>query len=482
MSNPPPAPSIRCVIFMTERCASDIPSAGHGTPAALLPLGAWTLAEKVIESCAEAGFQDIDVVTSHAPEQLRHVLENGWRWGVRLNWHTVQDAAAPYRILRSLDLRGTGRLIIGHADRWIATTVLRELARADQPALCAVDASWTGWISMADVLVNAIPPNCNYEACERVALAMHGRVTFADSSQYASARTPRELLASQLGRLSKAPPTWRHEVWGAASPLAHVDPQAEIIGPALIGPGVVIERGARIGPNALICADSVVARGSAVRDTIVLPGTWVGRDLQLDHGIAQGDRWYNLPLASTLSGKHTGGVLTDLRGCRPQAASVLGQLAAAAAAFALLPVWFTARAAMGKSATGLGGWRVLQAVSGRCETTGAVREQAVRLAPSRSLGGRIIGLQGGLLDIAQGRRSWIGVRPRNQAQWSELPLEWQVLFATQLVGLFHATAWDEQSLGGDRTTEAAADAFLSVLRAAGRTEATAPARATLTLG
>ncbi len=482
MNNSVTSPSPRCVIFMTERCASHIPSRDPGPPAALLPLGAWTLAEKVIESCAEAGIESIDVVTSHAPEQLHSVLGDGWRWGVRLQWHTVQDAAAPYRILRSLGLRQSGRVIIGHADRWIAPAVIQELARADQSARRAVDGNWTGWVSMADVLVNAIPPNCTHETCEQVALAMHARTTFADPSQCASARTARELLASQFGRLSKAPPTWRHEVWGAASPLAHVHPQAKIIGPVLLGPGVVIERGARIGPNALICADSVVARGSVVRDAVVLPGTWVGRDLQLADGIVQGDRWHNLPLAVTLSGADAGGVLADLRASRPQAASLVGRLAGAAAAFALIPAWAAARVAIGNDAPGLGGWRVLRAVRGRCETTGGLREQAVRLAPSRSLGGQIIGLLGGVLDIAQGRRSWIGVRARTQTQWAELPAEWQAMFSTQLIGLLHAASWQEPGVRADPTAEAAADAFLSALRAFREISAAAPARVALTLG
>lgn len=456
---------LRCVVFLTRRCAPDMPVRTPGMPAALLPLGACTFAEKVMESCAQAGIRSIDLVTSDSPELLRRVLADGWRWNVELRWHAVKDPVAPYGIFRSLGLHNAPRVIVGHGDHWIAPGVLKALADSGPAALFhSPQSTWTGWISLTGAQATALEPPCTYAACEKVALALHGRHAGRQlqAPEHASAGSAAMLLAAQRGRAGDAPPTWRRESWGAASPLAHIHPQSQIEGPVLIGPGAIIEKSARVGPHAVVCARSVVSQGTTVRDAVILPDTWVGGNLLLEQGVAEGARWYNIALATTLTGSDIGGLLADLGEAVPRRASLASRLAALVLGAALLPAWALARLGLAGRAPNAGGWTLQAAVQGRCARTGRLRMQAVRMSPGAGLAGRIIGLQGSLLDLVQGRRSWLGVRARDEAAWQALPPDWQVLFANQPIGVLHAAAWSEPSPGVARDASAAADAYLTV--------------------
>ena len=70
---------------------------------------------------------------------------------------------------------------------------------------------------------------------------------------------------------------------------------AEIRGPVSLLPGVTIAAGAVLGPHVVIGSDSVVGEGTQIRDSLLLDGCVVGRDVEVDgsllgHRVALGDR------------------------------------------------------------------------------------------------------------------------------------------------------------------------------------------------
>jgi UDP-3-O-[3-hydroxymyristoyl] glucosamine N-acyltransferase len=64
------------------------------------------------------------------------------------------------------------------------------------------------------------------------------------------------------------------------SPLARVHPSAQVIGPALVGPGCVVERGAQLGADVVLTRNVVVGSGMRLARTVVLPDRFIHTHLQ----------------------------------------------------------------------------------------------------------------------------------------------------------------------------------------------------------
>ena len=106
-------------------------------------------------------------------------------------------------------------------------------------------------------------------------------------------------------RFTAGPFTDGNSTW--ISPDARVEEGATVTGPCFIDEGVVIKRGARVGPytvlgrqteveedavleNAIIWANTRIGREANVRDAIVGRNCHLGRNVSLDRGAVLGDR------------------------------------------------------------------------------------------------------------------------------------------------------------------------------------------------
>jgi len=107
------------------------------------------------------------------------------------------------------------------------------------------------------------------------------------------------------GRFTAGPFTGGNSMWVA--PDARVEEGATVAGPCFIDEGVVIKRGARIGPytvlgrqteveedavleNAIVWANTRIGREASVRNAIVGRNCHLGRNVSLDRGAVLGDR------------------------------------------------------------------------------------------------------------------------------------------------------------------------------------------------
>ncbi len=458
----------RVVLFMTAPSAGDVPVSGP-LPASLLPFGSATFAERVLDSCARAGLTEIDLVVSEQPEKLRKQLGDGWRWGVKLNWHLAKESATPYGLLHAMGFAPGQRVLIGHGHRWVADSVVRALAEADRAAVRVGPAvAWTGWVSMDSLFLNAISPHADYAALAEVAVSLQSRqCLMVPRGEFAWGGTALELLQAQELALRDesglhVPATWLRFPWGAMSPDASVHPQAAIQGPVLVGPRCMVDRDARVGPGVVLSRDVLVSGGAVVRDALILPNTYVSGSVTLDHAVVQGNVVQDLTWSARTTLPQRDGVLGTLAPKAAPRADWSGRLLAALLALLLAPAlvavalsqWLRRRPA---------GWRSIDVVTGRNEENGWLQRTWLRDgALHAGLAGWLQGRYGALLDVAQGRRHWFGIRPRGTAQWYALRRDWQVLFSHQPVGFFHAPSWIDLAGHPDGEALAAADAYFTV--------------------
>jgi len=461
-------PAPRVVIFMTALRGPDIP-AGDNSLACLLPLGTATFAERVMESCSQAGLREIDLVVSEQPENLRERLGDGSQWGLQLNWHLSKETATPYRVMQGLRLKSGQSMLIGHGHRWVAERVLRRLIEQDGVAL-HLDQSvrWTGWLSSDSLAVQHFAPHADYESLSQIASLMPSQqVLMTKQTEFAQADSADELMRAQQMILQNmeagaVPASWLRRPWGAMSPDAVVDPLARIEGPVLIGAGCVVARSAQIGLGTVLSRNVMVTDGAVVLSSLILPNTYVGGSVTLDQVVAQGNSVQNLKWSVRTTLSQDDAMLTPLVRPPKQGSSWSGRLLALTLAVALVPLYFLLVAIQALRGRPLG-WLSMPAVTRRSETNDQLDFCTVRLRRDRA--GKadwLLGCYGALLDVAQGRRNWFGVRPRDASQWYALGRDWQILFGRTALGFFHAPAWIDPSHAVDKEALAAADVYLAV--------------------
>jgi mannose-1-phosphate guanylyltransferase len=73
------------------------------------------------------------------------------------------------------------------------------------------------------------------------------------------------------------------------APGAAIDPSASVVGPALLLDGVVVEAGARIGPEVVLGRGCRVGRGASLARVVAWEGTSVGPGETLSDAVAAGD-------------------------------------------------------------------------------------------------------------------------------------------------------------------------------------------------
>ena len=461
--------TVRAVIFATTRVAADLPLPTD-TPAALLPLGAQTVIEQVMDRLLHASIRDVDLVVSDRPEALRTLLGDGSRWGMRLRWHLVPDPTRPYGVLKAIAQQGPGQLLIGHAESCPSGSALLRLMQTPAWAVQAEAGGglvWNGWASAAADRLSTLACDLDIDGLARALKA--GGVSpawWADAdltrTNGAAHLLNAAAVAGEAQGQADIPAAWVPTAWGAMSPLARVHPQARITGPVRIGPGCIVDRDAEVGPAVVLSRDVVVSRGTRITHSVILPGSYIGTGLELRHAVVNGGRLRHVALGVETALPATDALLLDLSTDLRPVRLGLPRLAAIAASLLAAPA-LAAHDLLRRLAGCPTDWQRLPVVTGRDESTGALRVAELHGArtDTGTGGSRFWAHLAGLRDVAAGRCRWIGVRPRDRGQWYALRPEWQQILSRSQVGLLHARAWtDDPSLREE--ARAAADVYLAV--------------------
>jgi N-acetylglucosaminyldiphosphoundecaprenol N-acetyl-beta-D-mannosaminyltransferase len=471
-------PGLRAVLFANRRVPSDLPLAADH-PVAALPLGCQSIIEHLMDQLSQAAVTDVDLVVSDRPELLRGLLGGGERWGLNLHWHLAKDPGRPYGVLAGLAAKGARRILIGHADVALSTRDLMRLSCLNALSVQADElqgSRWSSWACVTPAQLGGLPEDLDSADLYR-ALLEAGVPPLMGCEVPVQLDSAKALLQAQFGDgerdLQRVPAAWLRQRWGAMSPLARVHPTASLIGPVLIGPGCVVEAGAKVGPYAVLSQDVIVSRGSSVEHSLLLPQTYVGADLDLAHSVVNGARVRHVLLNVDASPAAADALLLSLSAGqrREHGAHWLGLLLGRAlAGLALLLVWPLLALHLGwcRWRGRSKAWLLRPVVSGRHQLS-LEPQFSLLHCPSLegSKPGAVWAAAAGLIDVVRGARCWIGMRPRSRSQWYALRPEWQQILASAPVGLLHAPVWVDDPALLDEAS-AAADVFCAVQSPFGR--------------
>ena len=227
------------------------------------------------------------------------------------------------------------------------------------------------------------------------------------------------------------------------SPLDRVSPGAVLIGPVLVGPGCIVERDAKVGPDVVLSHEVVVSTNTRIEHSLVLPNTYIDTDLDLCETIVNGARVRHLPVCVESFMAAADAVLLNLAASGDQRLSWFGRVAAIAAPTLIGPAlaWHVTRCHVAGHGSG---WTLRDVVSGHDARSKVLRKTPMLVPrPRAQRAAQVWAGLAGLIDLAAGRRSWFGSRPRTPGQWYALRPEWQQMLSNSMVGLLHAPAWED---------------------------------------
>ena len=219
-------------------CPAERPGVAHlaeSSPLAVVPLLGKSILEYWLESLAARRVREVIVLASDRPHDVRAVVGDGARWGVRVELIpqnrelSLEEARARYR---------TGGDWLPDDD-----VVLMDYlpGRADQPLF----ESYGGWFSALQSFV------------------------------------PHAVTPARIGVHEVQPGIW-------VGLHAQISATARLIAPCWIGENTLIGDDAEIGPGAIVEDRVVVDRGAKIAHSIVGAETFVGELISVQHSLAFG--------------------------------------------------------------------------------------------------------------------------------------------------------------------------------------------------
>jgi lipopolysaccharide/colanic/teichoic acid biosynthesis glycosyltransferase len=275
-------------------------------PVPMLPLVDRPFLQHLVEYLVHQGVLVFDWVLCHLPEEIEQFLGTGKRWGAEFRYHLARDPLRPYKGIRALSLGGSNDepILLGHADRLPAVRLTGEaLPPGKSPVLYGLRKSvdepwhWSGWalFSSAAWRQQAWPEVDEQGLYRYLCSGRGGAPNRVEVPRLLSARNFAALLGANRAVLrgdfpglllnGQAP---EPDVRLSRNVMLH--PSAQLIPPVYIGENCEIAAEARVGPNVFVGPGCVIDRRSAITDSVVLPGTYVGECLELDNVLVDRNR------------------------------------------------------------------------------------------------------------------------------------------------------------------------------------------------
>lgn len=222
-------------------CPADrpgVPRLADHLPLAVAPLLGKSVLEYWIESLVAQGKKHLVVLAADRPDQVRAVVGDGTKWGVRVELLPQSRELTPTEALARY-----GR------------------AEADAPALAADDV----------IVLDALPGHPDLALFE----------SYAGWFAALQAFLPVACTPTCIGMREVQPGVW-------VGLHSRIDPSARLIAPCWIGEHVVIAAGVTVGPAAVVDDRVIIENDARIERSVIWPETFVGRHVAVRESLAHG--------------------------------------------------------------------------------------------------------------------------------------------------------------------------------------------------
>ena len=290
------------------------------SPALLLPLVDRPFIQHVVEFLVDQGVSEFDFILSHFPEKIEQFLGDGTRWGSTFRFHLAREASRPLSVIKALPLGNAEEsILLVHADRLPQVLLAQTnplLTKQRGPVvyfwLNQDDApdqqtQWTGWAWLSGTALTQLAnEDDNARFATRLWALGHQQGALVEVPKPLSVESCSELLIAHQAVLAKQFSGLRLKgreiesgVWVSRNVRLH--PTARIIPPVYIGENCWVEEHVQLGPHAVLGRNCVINPQSAIMQSVVLPGSYVGEGLELADTLVDRNRLVNVRVGSEVT-------------------------------------------------------------------------------------------------------------------------------------------------------------------------------------
>ena len=413
------------------------------TDPALIALGDKPMLQRVLEKLVDLGCRRIAVVHGNQPQQAEALLGGGERWGCRISHHYAAEGSTPLRLLARLAPADDQNCVLAPADA-VALTRLDRTEISAAYTLQSGQLRWSGWAVLPAETIRAIAKAVQNRGDLEAALHLSQdrlvtTTTISTSSIAATLDSLPLLFDRSPGTEGISQRPRSNGVWIGNGSRVH--PRARLRAPVFVGKNVLIAENAEVGPNATIGDGCIIDAGSKIEGSVLLPRTYVGKNLDVSRSMLSGSTVVNARLGVALQIPDAEFLRNTDRREQGSPRSALTQRALAAILWfflAPLGVIWRLRSSAGPD------WAAAT-IGVPCAVAGAYRFSKVRFAMSHE--GILAATEGawvrhvlatfipGLRDVISGRVALVGLQPRSVQEILSLPYYWQRLYRTTPAGL-----------------------------------------------
>lgn len=454
---------MRAIVFATG--ATSMRALTESRPAPLLPALDRPFLQHVLEHLIDHGVQTFDLILSEHPAEIESYLETGKRWGCEIRYHLARNASSPFSVLSTI-VAAPERVFVADADR--LPLLPKELSEAADPA-ALVDRKdrWSGWALIpGDLLVSlaGAPTWADAEAIvRRAARPLEVPIVLSIAGYGGLLDTNRMMLEGRFPMPLLTARQVEEGIWISRNVSLH--PTARLMPPVFIGENCRIGEEAQIGPMAVLGHDSVLDRQSMVKDSLILPGSYVGEALDLENSIVDRGKLINVTLGAELAIGEAF-LLGSVSGRDKSRAHRLAGRALAALLLVifspLLLLVLLGRALFGQRPIVSRQQNVRLPAPSDPDRWETISLPALTAAPPTSaMAHFVLCFLPGLLSVVIGRVGLAGVPPRTREQIEALPEDWRTMYLRSRAGLV-SEAFVLHGAGANSDDEYAAELFYAV--------------------
>jgi hypothetical protein len=295
---------MRAIVIATG-VPSPLSCLGSRYPTPMLPVVDRPVLQHVVEALVIAGIREIDFILSDAPEIVERHFSTGQRWGCRIHSHLASSAERALGMLPAIAGAPGEPYLLAAGDRLPLLPAEFPVLAPDACALLfdAPDGEWLGWAILTPSAVQSAVAAEGKDGFARV-LRAQGAASFI-CERFLDTTVPLLYLQSQSAamgphssRLQISAPEIEPGVRLGRNVSLH--PTAQIHAPVFVGENCQIGRGVRLGPGAIVGAGTLVDEHSSIVQSVILPGSYIGQSLDLDHTVVNRQRLFNVRLDAPL--------------------------------------------------------------------------------------------------------------------------------------------------------------------------------------
>jgi hypothetical protein len=293
------------------------PFQGHPAPF-LLELVDRPFLRHVVEALRAAGVSEIFVVCSEAPDEVRELLGDGTRWGVKISHQLCRDAQHALSVLPTLPIAPEANVLVGWGHACVAFPAWQALARlSDEGPVAVVGAVIEteaaadvysglrfGWLCCLSSFLSKVSAGATLngwgdwlkEICVQHVVSPFPALASTSGADLVAAQW--QVLygkfPAQISGFEAEP-----GIWLSRNVILH--PTAKLTAPVFVGEDSRIDEGVTFGPNAALGHFGRIGKSTIVVESAISRNSWLGEDMEFRRVLVRGSRVWNYDLNTELN-------------------------------------------------------------------------------------------------------------------------------------------------------------------------------------